>query len=84
MIYPFSELIIIKRIDPDTLYVSRLIGAGDAFTVCGLNRRPWHFQREQFPELNPEPFWWWGGVMQRFKELHNEWLGLKAEGPGYG
>lgn len=42
--------------------------------------RPWHFQKEQSLNLILDLF---AGVMLCFKELHNEWLGVKAEGPGY-
>ena len=42
--------------------------------------RPWHFQREQSLNLILDLF---GGVVQCFKELHDEWLSLKAEGPWY-
>lgn len=43
-IYPFMELIIIKKNTLNIMYISWLIGAEDAFTVSGLNCDPGIFR----------------------------------------
>lgn len=68
-----------KKNSVNIMYISRIIGTEDAFTVSGLNCDPGIFRRNNL-NLILDPF---GGVILCFKELHNESLGLKAVKPGY-
>lgn len=68
-----------KKNSINIMYISRIIGTEDAFTVNGLNCDPGIFRRNNL-NLILDLF---GGVILCFKEPYNESLGLKAVKPGY-